>query len=40
MTANSVPLALIGAYSAMVCLFCGKLFRYRSMTLSVDVKIT
>ena len=38
-TAKNAPLALISANSAMVCLFCGKLFRYRSMTLSVDVKI-
>ena len=39
MTAKSAPLALISANSAMVCLFCGKLFRHRSMTLSVEVKI-
>ena len=38
-TAKSAPLALISANSAMVYLFCAKLFRYRSMTLSVDVKI-
>ena len=38
-TAKSAPLALISANSAMVCLFCGKLFRNRSMTLSVDIKI-
>ena len=38
-TAKSAPLALISTNSAMVCLFCGKLFRCRSMTLSVDVKI-
>ena len=37
--ANSVPLAFISDNSTMVCLFCGKLFRYRSMTLSLDVKI-
>ena len=36
---KSAPLALSSANTAMVCLFCGKLFRYRSMTLSVDFKI-